>query len=133
MTNYLLAWAATALCILAVDAIWLGRIARDFYFTRLDALMREKVLIGPAALFYLLYSFAVVILAVRPDDAGQSALATALLGGMVGLAAYGTYNLTNYSTLKGWPFAVVATDIAAGTVITAAASLAGHAAKGILA
>ena len=51
---------------------------------------------------------------------------TALLAGLVlGLVAYGTYDLTNLSTLKNWPLSVSLIDLAWGTVLTGAAATGG--------
>lgn len=128
-TNYFIIWAVTAVCFLIIDAVWLGKLARDFYFTRLDGLLREKMLIAPALIFYLGYAAAVVALAVRPGAEDQGAATTAALSALLGLTAYGTYNATNYSTLRGWPAVVSIADTAWGACLTCIAGLAGHAMK----
>ena len=69
-----------------------------------------------------------VIFAIAPalkDTAWQTA---ALYGALFGVFAYGTYELTNYATLKDWPFAMVAVDLAWGTALSAIAATAGYAA-----
>jgi uncharacterized membrane protein len=47
-------------------------------------------------------------------------------GALLGLVAYGTYDLSNYSTLQGWPLALTAIDMAWGAVLSAVAALAGY-------
>ncbi len=42
-----------------------------------------------------------------------------------GLVAYGTYDLTNQATLKGWSVSLSVIDMAWGTVLTGAASAIG--------
>ena len=41
-----------------------------------------------------------------------------MLGGLLGLVAYGTYDITNLATLKGWPAIVAIVDIVWGTLLT---------------
>jgi uncharacterized membrane protein len=83
---------------------------------------------GIAAIFYIVFAVAIVILAVRRGlDAGSVSTAIGY-GAVLGLAAYGTYDMTNLSTLKDWPVALSAVDMIWGTVLTATASAGGYAA-----
>jgi uncharacterized membrane protein len=43
-------------------------------------------------------------------------------GALLGLVAYGTYDLTNQATLKDWPWVVTLTDLAWGAFVTGAAA-----------
>jgi uncharacterized membrane protein len=54
--------------------------------------------------------------------------AGALNGAILGLVAYGTYELTSWAVMRDWHPAMVATDLAWGTVLTAGAVAAGVAA-----
>ncbi len=49
-------------------------------------------------------------------------------GAVLGLAAYGTYDITNLAVLKGWPVIVTVVDMVWGTLVTAACAAAGYAA-----
>jgi uncharacterized membrane protein len=49
-------------------------------------------------------------------------------GAAFGFFAYATYDMTNYSTLKGYPASVAAVDLTWGTVLTGVSSVAGYAA-----
>lgn len=82
--------------------------------------------LGVALLFYLVYVVGVLVLVVLPAlDAGS--LAKAVLGGaLLGLVAYGTYDITNLSTIQGWPVIVAVVDLAWGTTLTAVVSAAGY-------
>jgi uncharacterized membrane protein len=51
-----------------------------------------------------------------------------LNGAFLGALAYGTYEFTNYATLKDWHPEMVAVDLAWGTALTAVAAAAGVAA-----
>jgi uncharacterized membrane protein len=43
----------------------------------------------------------------------------ALLGAALGFLAYGTYDVTNLATIKGWPWRMAAIDMAWGSALTA--------------
>ena len=49
-----------------------------------------------------------------------------LLGAVFGLCAYGTYDLTNLATLKGWPPGIAMLDLAWGAVLTGLSATAGY-------
>jgi uncharacterized membrane protein len=103
-----------------LDGLWLGVVARSFYFSQLGPLLRQSFALAPAAAFYFLYPVGLVLLAVGPGVEAGGWQRSAMLGGVAGLLAYGTYNLTNWATLKGWPPAVSALDIIWGGVLSAA-------------
>lgn len=124
--GFLTAWAGTAAFILAIDAIWLGLVAKGFYSHQLGDLMLDQPRLAIAALFYVMYSGAVVILASAPAARSGSLQDALLLGAILGFAAYGTYDITNLATLKNWPLTMSLVDIAWGTVLTAAASAVGY-------
>jgi uncharacterized membrane protein len=42
-----------------------------------------------------------------------------LYGGLFGFCVYAAYDITNLATLRGWPMAVSAVDLAWGAVATA--------------
>ena len=76
-------------------------------------------------MFYLGYVAGVLwfvsIPALRTGDA-----TSALVGGvLLGLMAYGTYEFTNYATLRDWRFEQVAVDMVWGGVLTGFAAWAG--------
>ena len=74
-----------------------------------------------AALFYALYVVGVVVLVVRPGESlGWTAWECAGMGALLGAVAYGTYDLTNRATLRGFPWALAVVDLAWGTALTAA-------------
>lgn len=126
MKAFLAAWGVTAVVFLVIDAIWLGLIATSFYARSLGELMLDQPKLGIAAVFYIGYTFAVVLLVSAPA-AKSGTLGQALLYGAVfGLAAYGTYDVTNMSTLKNWPVTMSLVDMAWGTILTATAAVAGY-------
>ncbi|MQY46604.1 DUF2177 family protein [Rhizobiales bacterium RZME27] len=121
-------YAGTLLSFLLIDAVWLGLIAKNFYRDQLGDLMLPSPNFAVAAIFYLFFAAAIVVLAVRPGLEVGSLWTTIGYGALLGLAAYGTYDMTNLSTLKGWPVTLSIVDMVWGTVLTAAASACGYAA-----
>lgn len=124
MKAFLIAYAATVVAFLVIDGIWLGVVAKSFYADQLGGLMRSDILVAPAALFYLFYAGGLVFLAVRPGT-DASLWSVAGYGALVGLLAYGTYDMTNWSTLKGWPAAMSLVDMIWGTVLSGCCAVIG--------
>ena len=121
------AYAATAIVMLSLDALWLGVIAKPLYQQGIGHLMAERPNLAIAALFYAVYALGIVLFAVMPqaiDSWGRAALTGALFG----FFAYATYDLSNLATLKGWPIGVSLLDMAWGSAVSAASGMAGKAA-----
>ncbi len=74
-------------------------------------------------LFYLLYAAGILVF-VLPAAAGEWQM-TLLYGALFGLFTYGTYDLTNYATLKPWTLQLASADIAWGMAVTAVTSTLG--------
>jgi uncharacterized membrane protein len=104
-----LAYGMAFVVMTALDGAWLGLLARDFYRAELGALMAESVRWGPAALFYLLYPLGLVALALHPLPV--SWFEAVLRCALVGLVAYGAYDLTNLATLRGWSVRLSIVDV----------------------
>lgn len=123
--NFLIAYIATAVVFLIIDYIWLGHVMKDYFSTQLSHLMADEVNFGIAALFYLFYAAGIVFLCIMPA-LDQGAWTKALINGAVlGFLAYGTYDITNMATLKGWPATLSLIDISWGTALTAISAVAG--------
>jgi uncharacterized membrane protein len=123
--QFIVAYASTGLVFLALDALWLGFMASRVYRPLIGELMAEQPNWPPAVLFYLLYVTGVVVFAVQPALASGRWTTALMLGAFLGLVAYGTYDLTNHATLRNWPAAMTAIDLAWGTFATAMAATAG--------
>lgn len=123
MKKALIAYVATLLTFLLLDGIWLGLLMAPTYRERLGSLMLEKPQLLPAAVFYCLYVIGCVVFVVLPALSWQRA---AKLGALLGLVAYGTYDLTNWATLRDWSVQVSLMDWAWGTVATAVACTVGY-------
>ncbi|WP_095180676.1 DUF2177 family protein [Pseudomonas sp. Irchel 3F6] len=123
MKKALIAYVSTLLTFLLLDGIWLGLLMAPTYRELLGSLMLDKPLLLPAAVFYCLYVIGCVVFVVLPALSWQRA---AKLGALFGLVAYGTYDLTNWATLRDWSVQVSLMDWAWGTVATAVACTVGY-------
>jgi uncharacterized membrane protein len=110
------AYGAALLVIGALDALWLGWLARGFYRDAMGDLMRPDILWGPALVFYFAYPAGVLMLALSPMP--LNAWQAAGRGALLGLVVYGVYDMTNLATLKGWSWKLSLLDMAWGTLVT---------------
>lgn len=101
MKTFLLGFLSYGFCYLLLDAIWLGYIAQDAYMQAMAGVMREEYPMPPWIIFYLVYCAAVTHLVIMKNTQ-NSAKQTFFDGAVLGMAAYGAYNLTNYAILDGW-------------------------------
>jgi uncharacterized membrane protein len=120
MASYLVALVVLAI----LDALWLGVVSREFYKARLGHLLLDKPIWSVAILFYLVYAAGIAIFPVQLALGAGTWSSALLYGGLFGLCVYAAYDLTNLATLRGWPMAVSVVDLAWGTAVTAAVTLA---------
>lgn len=121
-------WAgylAALLTLGILDGLWLGLVARKFYMEALGELAAPRFRKVPALFFYLAYPAGLVVLTFAWAS-DLSVLQAVGRSALVGLVAYGTYDLTNLSTLRRWPLRLALTDIAWGTVLSGACGWAAH-------
>lgn len=117
MANFFIALVSMVPLMAVLDLVWLGVVMKDFYRANLGHLMGEVVWF-PAVIFYFLYTAGLAYFAVLPAHESDSLLKAVLLGAMLGLFAYGTYDLTNHATLRDWPLIVTVLDMVWGAVIS---------------
>jgi uncharacterized membrane protein len=122
MQSFWVAYGAALLAFLLLDGIWLGMIARESYINALKGLLRQDFPVLPWIVFYLLYGVAIVHLVVSPHYAKHSGIPVVISGMVLGMAAYGAYNMTNYAILADWPLAISIKDWVWGTVVTGLSS-----------
>lgn len=128
MPTFVIAYGAAALTMLVLDAIWLSQAVPRIYKPQLGDLLAEQPNFAIAGVFYLVYLIGVVVFAILPAVDKGSWTQALLMGGLLGLVAYGTYDFTNLATLRGWPLGLSLIDVAWGVVLTATVSVAGYAA-----
>ncbi|MFT4939332.1 MAG: putative membrane protein [Paraglaciecola sp.] len=109
------AYFTTLFTVLILDGLWLGIVAKDTYRQAIGHVMRSDIPTWPWVLFYLSYAAAIIYLIV---SISSSIKQTAIRGAVLGIAAYGAYNLTNYSLIVDWPLGITLQDWLWGTFIT---------------
>lgn len=112
----------TAVVFFAIDMVWIGGLAKDFYKNHIGFLM-GKVNWVAASLFYSLYIAGILYFAVLPHLTTGTWSTFVLNGALLGLLCYATYDLTNMATLKNWPWRMVWIDIVWGMVLTGSTAL----------
>ncbi len=125
MKVYSLAYLATGLAFLLLDAIWLSFATSRIYRPLLGPMLIEGFNLVPAILFYLIYVAGIVFFAVTPALAADKWALALGSGALLGLFAYATYDLTNQATIRGWPMMITIVDMCWGTIVTATAATAG--------
>jgi len=126
MPNFFVAYIATATVFLAADFLWLSYASSAFYRPKLGELLSDNPNLTIAAVFYLVYAIGIVVFAVLPATAARSASMAIGLGALLGLVAYGTYDITNLATIRGWPASVSVVDLAWGVFVTSLAAASGY-------
>ena len=108
---------------LAIDMIWLGLIAKNFYAKQIGFLMKSNINWLAAIIFYLLFIVGLVLFVIVPAMQKNSWLQALLFGALFGLITYATYDLTNLATIKDWPVLVTIIDLIWGTTVAGAVSV----------
>lgn len=127
MKTWLWGYVAALVVFGLLDAVWLGWVAREFYLQEARGALAERVSILPAAIFYVMYPALLVSLALTPT-LPSTPRAAAARAAMVGLVAYGTFDLTVLATLQGWTVRLAVLDLGWGVLASAMAGLAAQAA-----
>jgi uncharacterized membrane protein len=122
MTKYLICYGATLFALLVIDGVWLGVVAKNLYQEHLAYHMAEKVNFVAAAAFYLMYPIGLVYFAGAPALASGEWQDAVLKGALLGLIAYGTYDLTNLATFKSFPLQIALIDMTWGSLVSGAAA-----------
>lgn len=106
---------------LVVDLLWLGIVAKNFYWDRLGYLFGELKWV-PVIIFYALFLLGLTYFVTYPNI-GSNLTKIILVGGFFGLVTYATYDLVNHGTIKDWPFSITVVDLIWGTFLSAFVSL----------
>jgi uncharacterized membrane protein len=106
----------------AIDMIWLGLVAKNFYRAQIGALMKPDVNWIAAIVFYLIFIAGLVTFVISPAMEKGPWTHTLIFGALFGLVCYATYDLTNLAVAKDWPLLVTIVDLAWGAVLAASVS-----------
>lgn len=108
----------------AIDMVWLGFVAKDFYRGQIGALMKSDVNWTAAIIFYMIFIAGLVVFVIAPAVEKGSWTHALLFGALFGLVCYATYDLTNLALAKDWPLLVTLVDLAWGAALSASVSTA---------
>lgn len=120
--TWVAAWLIAAVAFLSLDSLWLVFVSPRFYPPLIGEVLSQTVDLPSAAAFYVIYITGLVILAIAPGIEKGSVRRAAVLGAVLGLTAYATYDLTNQATLKVWDIRITLADLAWGAMVSAFAS-----------
>ena len=126
MKTIMTAYAAAAVTMLGMDAVWLSISADLLYRPLLSDILLPGFRPIPAILFYVLYVMGIVIFAIKPTLETGRWSGAAAKGALFGFFCYATYDLTNQATLKTWPATVTIIDMGWGTFLTACVATVGY-------
>lgn len=121
--NFIFAYIATIIPLTVLDALWILGVAKKFYGDQMGFLFTKSVNFVPVAFFYPLYSLGILLLSVLPAITSASWVEALWRGALLGLVAYGAYDLTNHATISGWPVSMTLVDMAWGMTVTALTSV----------
>ena len=106
----------------AIDMLWLGVVAKNFYRRQIGNIMKPDVNWVAAIIFYLIFIAGLVVFVIEPAVEKGSWKHALLLGAFFGLVCYATFDLTNLAVAKDWPVLVTIVDLAWGAVLAASVS-----------
>lgn len=109
----------TAVTFLALDAVMLKFFMQSLFKRQIGEWLLDEIRIGPAVMFYLLYIAGLLWLVSLPALRSDAPLQALIGGAVIGAMAYGTYEFTNYATLRDWSLNLILVDLTWGTCLTA--------------
>lgn len=107
----------------AIDMVWLGFVAKDFYAKQIGGLMKPDINWTAAIIFYLIFIAGLVVFVITPAVVKNSWTQAVLMGALFGFVCYATYDLTNLAVAKDWPLLVTIVDLIWGAVLAASVSV----------
>ena len=115
---YISLYLVTAIVFLMLDVMMLKKVLYPLFSSNIGSIMNEDPKMGAAAVFYLFYVGGIIWFASLPALASGQPSQAFVAGFILGLLAYGTYEFTNFATLRGWSAQMVAVDVTWGAVLT---------------
>lgn len=125
--NFIKLYLLTAAVFVALDFVWITRIASSFYERHLGHFLRPEPLALAAVVFYLIYLAGILVFAILPALEADSLTRAIALGGLLGLVAFSAFDLTCLALFDRFPMVVVVVDLLWGTFLTGAVAGSGFA------
>lgn len=113
-----------AVVFLALDLVWLGLVAQGLYEHFLGDLLADSPNAVAAFVFYAIFVAGLVYFVIAPAIEEESARTAVVRGAAFGFVTYATWDLTSLAVIEGFPVGIVPIDMAWGTFLAAAVSLA---------
>lgn len=115
--NEIFKYLLTAITFFIIDIIWIRLFAMSMYQKYIAEIMTSTVRPLPIILFYIFYPLILyIVLKLINVSSLQNLL---IISFLIGVLAYGTYNLTNMGILKEWNWSIVIIDTIWGGALTA--------------
>lgn len=105
-----------------LDAGWLTIMGRILYKPTLRDILLPTINLPPAIVFYLFFPIGILVFAAMPALKANNVTTALLYGAIFGAIAYGTYDLTNFATLRNWTMQISVLDICWGAFASATAA-----------
>lgn len=121
--GYVYIYLAAVAIFLGIDAVWLKTMTGLFYEKRIGHLLADEPNMIAAGVFYLFYLLALCIIILYPQIKAQASLGHIfLMGALIGLMAYGTYDFTSLALYKGYTLDTALVDFVWGGLLTGTVS-----------
>jgi len=126
MSDFIVRFLVGGVIFALIDSVWLSLVANKFYKAQIGGLLRKKPNFVAAVLFYVTFLVGLVVFVLNPAIAAHDWKQAIGLGALFGFVTYATYDLTNLSTLKGFPVKLAVVDMVWGTCLTMLVSVLGY-------
>ncbi|HRI05963.1 MAG TPA: DUF2177 family protein [Candidatus Dojkabacteria bacterium] len=121
MLKNLYRYLATLVFFFFIDLVWIQFVANRLYNEYVSDILITNPRALPAIIFYILH--ALVLVTVTQLSSSNSIWRKTLIASLIGLTAYATYNLTNYSIIESWHQNLLLPDIIWGAVLSGSSIL----------
>jgi uncharacterized membrane protein len=120
---YFKVFAVTLVTFMVIDLFYLSLMAPTFYRAQVGSLLASTTNWIAVGLFYLEIVVGLLVFVIVPSLPAASLRQPVPRAVLFGLVTYGTYELSNLATLKGWSVSMTVVDTLWGMCLSTAVSL----------
>ncbi len=102
---------------LVVDYVMIVKVINPLFQSNIPELLKAQPNLAAAAFFYVFYVSGIYWFGTLAGIKSGSVITAILSGTFLGLLAYSTYEVTNFSTLKGWTIQMLLLDTVWGGIL----------------